>query len=245
MTAVPVVAVTGAGGAVGRATVEALAARGARVLALDVRREALAGLGTPRVLARACDATSREELLAACRAAEESLGPLAAFFNNAGIEGPLKPVAELSDDDVLTTYAVNVLGVVAGIAAAVELWGSGGNGGRILNMASGAGLRGTALMGAYVSSKHAVVGLTKCAALELAPSGIAVNALCPGCIESPMMSRVEAGLGVERGGWRSTIPAGRYADVGEIAETAAWLLLDAPLYLTGAAIPVDGGWAAG
>jgi NAD(P)-dependent dehydrogenase (short-subunit alcohol dehydrogenase family) len=196
-------------------------------------------------VARACDVTSRDALRAACREAQEGLGPIVAFFNNAGVEGPLKPVAELEDEDVRSTYAVNVLGVVAGIAAAAEAIGAHGRGGRIVNMASGAGLRGTARMGAYVSSKHAVVGLTKCAALELASEGIAVTALCPGCIDSPMLARIEAGLGVEPGGWTGTIPAGRYADLGEIAEAAAWLLLEAPLYLTGAAIPIDGGWAAG
>jgi len=245
MTETPVAVVTGAAGAVGRATVDALVRRGAHVLALDLRPDALPELGASGVVARACDVTSRDELRAACWEAQEALGPVVAFFSNAGVEGPLVPVAELCDADVLSTYAVNVLGVLAGIAAAVEAMSAHGRGGRIVNMASGAGLRGTARMGAYVSSKHAVVGLTKCAALELASDGIAVNALCPGCIDSPMLGRIEAALGVEPGGWTGTIPAGRYADVSEIAETAAWLLLEAPLYLTGATIPIDGGWAAG
>jgi NAD(P)-dependent dehydrogenase (short-subunit alcohol dehydrogenase family) len=110
-------------------------------------------------------------------------------------------------------------------------------GGRIVNLASGAGLAGAELMTVYSASKHAVVGLSRTAARELAPYGIAVNALCPGCVESPMMSRVEQAAG---GSFVDAIPAGRYATTEEIADVAAYLALEAPPYLTGAAIVVDG-----
>jgi 3alpha(or 20beta)-hydroxysteroid dehydrogenase len=240
-----VVVVTGAAGTVGQAVIAALVKRGAEVLAIDLNPQALEELRADEVELVSCDVTDSERLRTACLGVQASRGPIVGFYNNAGIEGPIKPVHHLSKEDLAEIYEVNIVGVLVGMRIAIELMLEQGAGGRILNQASGAGLRGTARLGAYVSSKHAVVGLTRCAALEVADAGIAVNALCPGCIESPMMHRVERALGADADALISSIPAGRYADVSEIAETAAWLLLEAPLYLTGAALPIDGGWAAG
>ncbi len=241
----PLVAVTGAAGAIGSKVVEQLVARDAAVLALDVDAGALGALEADGVDIETCDTSDLDSLGDACRAAQQRRGPLRAFFSNAGVQGPTKPVREVTEQDLLETYRVNVTGVFAGTRVAIELMTEHGGGGRILNMASGSGLRGTAGLSVYVSSKHAVVGLSRCAALEVASEGIAVNALCPGCIDTPMMHAVAEGLGEDESSIVATIPAGRYADVDEIAETAAWLLLDAPVYLTGATVPVDGGWAAG
>jgi NAD(P)-dependent dehydrogenase (short-subunit alcohol dehydrogenase family) len=104
----------------------------------------------------------------------------------------------------------------------------------------------TPMLAAYGASKHAVIGLTKTAAVELAPLGIAVNALCPGPVESAMMRRIEAGVGsgdtaAAHDQYRAMIPQGRYAHVEEVADLAVYLLLDCPTYLTGQAIALDGG----
>lgn len=238
------IVVTGAGGAIGREVVRTLVEREARVLALDIDEEALGAIHSDPVDRAVCDVVDHAALADVCRRAEAEVGPLQGFFNNAGVHGPVKPVLELTEEDLAATHQVNVCGVLVGMRVAIELMTESGRGGRILNMSSGSGLRGTAEMGAYVSSKHAVLGLTRCAALEVAEVGIAVNALCPGCIETPMMRSVEVGLGQDAATITSTIPVRRYADVSEIAATAAWLLLDAPLFLTGAALPIDGGWAA-
>lgn len=239
------VVVTGAGGAIGSRVVAHLTARGAAVLALDLHAAGLAALEGEHVDVARCDTSDLDALRKACSAAEERRGPLAGFFANAGLHGPTKPVREVTEQDLLQTYRVNVTGVFAGTRVAIERMTAHGGGGRIVNMASGSGVRGTANLSVYVSSKHAVVGLTRCAALEVADQGIAVNALCPGCIDTPMMQAVADGLGESEASISATIPAGRYADVDEIAQTAAWLLLEAPVYLTGATVPIDGGWAAG
>ncbi len=236
--------VTGAGGAIGSEVVRTLAERQARVLALDIDETALSPLRSEYVDTAVCDVVDHAAMTEVCRKAEAELGPVQGFFNNAGVRGPLKPVLELTEEELAATYQVNVAGVLVGMRVAIELMTESGRGGRILNMSSGSGLRGTAGMGAYVASKHAVLGLTRCAALEVAEEGISVNAVCPGCIETPMMRSVERGLGEDSASITSTIPVRRYAGVSEIAATAVWLLLDAPLFLTGAALPIDGGWAA-
>jgi NAD(P)-dependent dehydrogenase (short-subunit alcohol dehydrogenase family) len=243
-TAPPLVAVTGAAGAIGRSVVSELAERGSSVLALDLDGEALAALAGEQVAVAQCDTSDLDALRQACEAAEQKRGPLRGMFANAGVLGPTKPVREVTEQDLLDTYRVNVAGVFAGSRVAIELMSAHGEGGRILNMASGSGIRGTANMSVYVSSKHAVVGLTRCAALEVARDGIAVNALCPGCIDTPMMQAVEEGLGQAEAAIAESIPIGRYATTAEIAAAAAWLLLDAPIYVTGTTVPIDGGWAA-
>jgi NAD(P)-dependent dehydrogenase (short-subunit alcohol dehydrogenase family) len=115
--------------------------------------------------------------------------------------------------------------------------------GRIINIASGAGLAGSEFMAAYSSSKHALIGLTRSAARELAPYGVPVNAVCPGVIESPMMDRIERsleGLTGRVSSFESAVPMGRYAQPAEVANLVTYLAIDAPLYLTGAALVIDG-----
>ena len=119
--------------------------------------------------------------------------------------------------------------------------------GRIINMASGAGLSGTPYMTPYNSSKHAVVGITRCLALELGNSGIQVNAVCPGCVESEMMSRIEeefARIEGEPVSWESSIPLERYAKPEEVASLVGYLAKDAPEYINGQALIIDGGMRA-
>ena len=114
-------------------------------------------------------------------------------------------------------------------------------------MASGAGLAGTPYMTPYNSSKHAVLGITKCLALELGPSGILVNAVCPGCVESEMMSRIEeefARIEGESVSWEGGVPLNRYAKPEEVADLVGYLANDAPEYINGQALVIDGGMRA-
>jgi 3-oxoacyl-[acyl-carrier protein] reductase len=208
------VLVTGAAGTIGTAVAAAVEARGGAVVRSDLPD---------------ADVTRDEDVLRLVREA----GPVTACVNAFGSEGQLGPLEQLDLDAARALLELNVLAVLRVMKALVPGMRERG-GGRIVNLASGAGLAGADLMAAYSASKHAVVGLTRTAARELAADAIAVNAVCPGCVESPMMTRVEAVAG------RIEIPARRYASPEEIAEVAAWLALEAPAYLTGAAIVVDG-----
>jgi NAD(P)-dependent dehydrogenase (short-subunit alcohol dehydrogenase family) len=141
-------------------------------------------------------------------------------------------------------FDVNLFALWAFSAVAIRHFRSAG-GGRIVNLASGAGLAGTGYMAAYSASKHAVVGLTRSMARELAADGIAINAVCPGCVDSPMMSRIEQRLGEIAGtgpaSFLDAIPVGRYCTPEEVADVVSWLALEAPSYITGAALVIDGG----
>lgn len=243
------VLVTGAGGHLGGAIARSLAGRGAALVLVDRDADGLgrtvAGLPVEGpvvpVVAEVTDPAAPDRALAA---AIDRFGRLDALVNNAGIEGPIGPAEEIALDDLRRVLEVNVVAVLAFSAAAVRHFRGRGEG-RIVNVASGAGLAGTGFMAAYSASKHAVVGLTRSMAQETAEAGIPVNAVCPGCIESPMMGRIEARLGELAGGgpasFVGSIPMRRYADPAEVGETVAWLALEAPRYVTGTAIVIDGG----
>ena len=162
--------------------------------------------------------------------------------NNCGVEGPVARIEDLDLDAVLSLYQVNVFAAVRLMKALIPHFKAARNG-RIVNIASGAGLAGSEFMAAYSSSKHALIGLTRSAARELAPYGVPVNAVCPGVIESPMMERIEHALESLTGrpaSFESAVPMGRYARPAEVANLVTYLALDAPLYLTGAALVIDG-----
>ena len=188
------------------------------------------------------DVTDEAAARAAVAEARERLGGLDVLVNAHGIEGPTGPVTALDPADVRRTFEVNVLSMFWLCGAATEIFEVAG-GGRIVNMASGAGLAGGAFTGVYHASKHAVVGLTRSLARELGPLGIAVNAVCPGFVESPMVDRIVSALGdldlpTE---YAHTVPMGRYADPDEVAETVRYLACEAPEYMTGACLVLDGG----
>ena len=188
------------------------------------------------------DVTDEAAAAALVAEAHERLGGLDVLVNAHGIEGPTAPVADLDPADVRRTFDVNVMSLFWLCGAAAEIFADGG-GGRIVNMASGAGLAGGAYTGVYHASKHAVVGLTRSLALELGPAGIVVNAVCPGFVESPMVDRIVSSLGdldlpTE---YAHMVPLGRYADPDEVAETVRYLACDAPEYMTGTCLILDGG----
>ena len=145
--------------------------------------------------------------------------------------------------EVRRVFEVNVFALFSFGQEAVRRFRAQGSG-RIVNMASGAGTAGSGLMSAYSASKHAAIGLSRSIAQEAAAAGIQVNAVCPGCVDSPMMGRIEARLEEVAGTGPATfidaIPAGRYCDPAEIGELVAWLALEAPDYINGTTQVIDG-----
>lgn len=246
-----VAVVTGAGGGIGRATCLRLSAEGAAVLATD-----LPGAPLDETLATVRDGGGRCEGLEAdvadaaswqltARAAVEHFGGADVLVNNAGIEGAVQPMSDYPEEVFDRVLAVNVRGVWLGMRALAPLLAQRG-GGAIVNLASVAGLGGSVNLSAYTASKHAVIGLTKSAALELAPQQIRVNAVCPSPIETRMMRSLEEGLGAIEGAAAvhdliaARIPLGRYGTPEEVAALITFLASDDARFLSGAAIPIDG-----
>jgi NAD(P)-dependent dehydrogenase (short-subunit alcohol dehydrogenase family) len=235
--------ITGATGGIGLTTARRLAADGARLFLVDRDKHdvtrAVATLGGEGIAVSGIEADVRlaadvERYAAA--AADFGGARIDMFFNNAGIEGPAGPVTELSDDAFDDVMAVNVRGVYLGLKHVIP-WMQ--DGGAIVNTASMGGLFGTANLSAYIASKHAVLGLTRSVAKEVATQGIRVNAVCPGPVAGRMNDVIQDALqghGVER-----EIPIGRFARAEEIAAVVAFLLSDDASYICGASYQVDGG----
>lgn len=214
------------------------------LLDIDARRleevaDAL-GTGTREVHARAVDMTDEDAVAAALsEAAARSGGRLDCFFNNAGIEGPVRPLTEIDLSDLTWVLQVNVVGVFLGLKHALPLMREGGV---IVNAGSTASLRGAPNVAPYVASKHAVLGLTRSAALEAAERGVRVCAICPGPLEGRMMRELDTGRG--RLGQSRPPAVGlttRYGQVGEAAAAVAFLLSDEASFVNGTGFIVDGG----
>ena len=246
--------ITGAAGGLGSAAARLLAAEGARVLAADLRAEPLEALveavraAGGEASAHVADVTSGEAVRAMVRAAQERYGGLHILFNNAGIEGRLGRLAELDDDDFDQVMAVNARGVWLGLRHGIPAISASG-GGSIINCASAAGLKGLPRGAPYTASKHAVIGLTRAAALEYAREGVRVNAICPGYTATDMVARTEQSLSPsdpERARDRllRPIPLRRYGTADEIAQLVLFLASDNSSFITGAAYSIDGGTTA-
>lgn len=244
---------TGAGGRLGAAIAEALCQAGASVVLVDVAPAGLQALSASlgdgaRVVSLPLDVTQAGAADGAIEVALEHFGRLDGLVNNAGVEGPVARIEDIAVEQVRRVFDVNVFATLEFSQAAIRHFRTVGSG-RIVNIASGAGTAGSAYMTPYSASKHAVLGITRSIAAEVAGAGIQVNAVCPGCIDSPMMERIEARLGELMGSggpvsFISGIPAGRYAAPAEIARIVAYLALEAPDYVTGTGMVVDGGMRA-
>jgi NAD(P)-dependent dehydrogenase (short-subunit alcohol dehydrogenase family) len=241
--------ITGAGSGIGAAAARLFAERGERVVAADVNEEggaatvaAIEQAGGEAIFVRA-DVSNSAEVEAMVTAAVERFGRLDHAFNNAGIEGAPAPLADLDEAAWDHLIAVNLKSVFLCMKSEIPAMLANG-GGAIVNTSSVAGLVGFAGSAAYVASKHGVVGLTKSAALDYAAAGIRINAVCPGVIETPMITRALAGQPALEAGLKAAEPVGRFGAPIEIAEAAHWLCSDASSFLTAQAIAVDGGFTA-
>ncbi len=192
--------ITAGAAGIGRATVEAMVASGARVFICDVDEAALAEVRAtlPEVGATLADVSDVVAVNRLFDEAEAHLGGLDILVNNAGIAGPTKPVEEVEPDELARTMEVNVYGQFYCARRAVPLLRAAG-GGSIVNLSSAAGRFGFALRSPYSASKWAVVGFSKTLAIELGPDQIRVNAICPGAVAGPRIDRVIAAKAEARG----------------------------------------------
>ena len=242
-----VVLVTGGASGIGRATCLAVAREGAKVVVSDI--DAKGGEETVGFITQKggqatfikCNVAKKDEVEALIDGVVKAYGRIDGAFNNAGIEGTPADTVTCTDENFDKTIDVNVKGVWLCMRAELKQMQKQGKGGAIVNTASVAGLVGFEGLPAYVASKHAVIGLTKTGALEFAKSGVRINAVCPGVIETPMIDRLFSGIPEAREGFKEKEPVGRYGKPEEIGEAVTWLLSDQASFVTGVAMPVDGG----
>ncbi len=242
--------VTGGGGEIGRATALRLAREGAGVFVVDLDAAAVEATVAAirdaggRADGTTADVSSEPDAVRYARAsADFGGGTVHAFFNNAGVEGPSTPVDELAVEDFDRVMAVNVRGVFLGIKHLLRHLGDGA---AIVNTGSGASLRGFERAVAYAASKHAVLGITRSVAREVARRGIRVNAVLPGPIEGRMLTAIAEGsrgpATLER--LTAGVPLGRLGRPEDVAAVVVFLLSDEAAFITGAGYEVDGGMLA-
>lgn len=244
-----VVLITGALTGIGRATALAFAKEGARLVVSGRREEAgqalaaeLRTMGNEAEFIKA-DVRFEADVRQLVDQTVERFGRLDVAVNNAGTEGQLGPVTDVTVDNYEGTFATNVLGTLLSMKhemrAMQEKYA-----GAIVNVSSIAGHVGIAGASVYVGSKHAVEGMTRAVALEGAALGIRVNAVAPGPVATDMLDRFVGNDEDAKSGFLATIPARRAASVEEIAQTIVFLASDKAGYLTGQVVSVDGGYSA-
>jgi NAD(P)-dependent dehydrogenase (short-subunit alcohol dehydrogenase family) len=245
--------VTGAGTGIGEAISRHLHAEGYRVTLLGRRREPLAALSAKlgeNSHAVSGDVTDRAGIAAAFATAREQFGDIEILVNSAGM-APTAPFHRLDFTDWQRTMDVNVNGVFHCTQIALEAMVSAGWG-RIINIASVASLRGFPYASGYCASKHAVLGLTRAVALEVATQGVTVNAICPGYVNTDIVRAAIAEIVSKTGRtedeamehFTQSNPQGRLIEASEVASTVSWLCSDGAASVTGQAVAIDGGGTA-
>jgi NAD(P)-dependent dehydrogenase (short-subunit alcohol dehydrogenase family) len=239
-----VVIVTGAASGIGRATASRLVAEGSRVALVDIDSRAVAAAAgqldadDERVMALAGDVSSEADVERYFAAAVERFGRLDALHNNAGIEGPVMPLADFELHEFERLVQVNLVGIFLNLRQMVRTARRLGTPAAIVNTSSGTGLHGVPGLGAYGATKAAIIGLTRAAAIENAAERVRVNAIAPGPVDTPLFGRFEPQF---RSRAEELLPQGRLGSAAEVAALAAFLLSDEAPFITGAVYSIDGG----
>jgi NAD(P)-dependent dehydrogenase (short-subunit alcohol dehydrogenase family) len=245
-----VAVITGGAGSIGKATAKLFLAHGAKVMLVDLGedalKEAVAELGSDNVAYTVADVTKFADAENYAQKTVDKFGAIDVFFNNAGIEGVVKPLTEYPEDVFDKVLAVNVKGVWFGNKAVYPKMNDGGS---IIISSSVAGLSGTAGTLAYTTSKHAVIGLMKVSALEFAERKVRVNTVNPSPVDNRMMRSLEEGFApghaaAVKADLEKTIPLARYAQPEEISAMVLFLASDDSKFITGTYNRVDGGMGA-
>ncbi|MGI5423875.1 SDR family NAD(P)-dependent oxidoreductase [Streptomyces sp. CA-179760] len=241
--------VTGAASGVGLATARAFAEAGASVAITDIDAAALNTAAKEltdaghRALAMTCDVSDQEQVAAAVERTVETFGRLDMAYNNAGIQIPPSDAAEEPAERFDRVNAINLRGVWACMKHELRHMRPQGSG-AIVNCSSLGGLVGLAGRASYHASKHGVIGLTTSAALEYAPRGIRINAVCPGTIDTPMVRDMITKGELDRAEAEANQPINRLGTAEEIAQAVLWLCSPGASFVVGVALPVDGGYVA-
>jgi NAD(P)-dependent dehydrogenase (short-subunit alcohol dehydrogenase family) len=241
--------VTGAGSGMGLATARAFAQAGAAVTLADVDDAQLEAVERElrdsghRALAVRCDVSDEDQVAAAVATTVQTFGSLDLAYNNAGIQSPMTDAADETAEVFDRVNAINLRGIWASMKhelAQMRIQGSGA----IVNCSSLGGLVGLPGRAAYHASKHGVIGLTRSAALEYAPRGVRINAICPGTIETPMVTKMFDSGDLDREQAAADQPIGRLGTAEEMAAAVLWLCSPGASFVVGVALPVDGGYTA-
>lgn len=239
--------VTGGASGIGRATALNFARKGTKVVIADWIEnqetiDIIENLGGDGIFVK-CDVSKASDVKALIEKTVATYGRLDYAFNNAGIEGTSAPTQDCSEENWDKTIGVNLKGIWLCMKYEIPEMIKKGKG-VIVNCSSVAGLVGFQGFPAYVASKHGIIGLTKTAALENAKLGIRVNVVCPGVIQTPMIDRLTGKKKETVEQFTDLEPIGRFGKPEEIADAVVWLCSDEASFVTGLAMPVDGGFVA-
>lgn len=249
-----VIIITGAGGGIGRETAMKFAKEGAYLTLVDISETSLKetvgylGITEDKYLLEVTDVSKEEQVKKYVDDTINKFGKIDAFVNNAGVEGKVSSIIDTKSEDLDFVLNINVKGVYYGLKYVMPHMITNKSG-SIVNTSSVAGFIGSPGLAPYIASKHAVLGITKTAALEAAAFNIRVNAICPGPVDNRMMRSIEEGAAPGHGedvknGFIATIPLGRYATNEECANLIYFLASDNSKYITGQAFRIDGGMGA-
>ncbi|MGE7920041.1 SDR family NAD(P)-dependent oxidoreductase [Viridibacillus sp. NPDC093762] len=251
-----VVVITGAAGGIGQATARLFAQKGAKLVLVDLNSQGLKNMVSNLNLAEEdylilpTDVSKEEQVQNYVEKGMEKFGKIDVFFNNAGIGGKTGLLIQQSAHDLDNVLNVNVKGVFYGMKHILKVMVEQKSG-SIINTASVAGLVGTPGLAIYTASKHAVIGLTKAAALENSRNGVRVNAVCPAPVDTDMVRELEEWIAPgktreeQKSIFAKSVPMKRYSSPDEIAQLVVFLASENASYITGSAYTIDGGMTAG